>query len=317
LLTDQQVLADIAKTDKAASVRRVVTQMLTDQQTLVAIAAKDPDSGVAGIALAKLEPDPQVLARLAQDGGVEARFFAVWRLTDRELLAVIAQKDANARIRAAAEVMLSGTTQNASPKNLLDLIEAGMVAAESTGSGIESVSVSLRNAVPWPLETSLPAGAYFRSADPATQNMVSRSAVSVRLNQQTQSISVPAACANLRKDVPHGEDAFTLTRLPANSDLAKLATVLDERNVPYRIAQAAVWIVTDNADYGDLGRLVGGIGGFGPRQIEQADAARAMQLCVEAGIDIRKKSIWRDRREIVEKLEPGELKTWLENFSKS
>lgn len=88
--------------------------------------------------------------------------------------------------------------------------------------------------------------------------------------------------------------------------------VHDKAGVPYDVRQAAVWIVTDNADYGGMGILVSGFGGFGPRVIGEEDAARAMQICEEAGIDVTRKAIWRDRQRILNGLKAGELKTWLD-----
>ncbi len=88
--------------------------------------------------------------------------------------------------------------------------------------------------------------------------------------------------------------------------------VLDKAGVPYDVLQAAVWIVTDNADYSDMGKLVRGFRGFGQRAIDEEDVTRAMQICEEAGIDITRKAIWRDRKRILKGLKAGKLKTWLE-----
>lgn len=81
------------------------------------------------------------------------------------------------------------------------------------------------------------------------------------------------------------------------------------------IEQTVVWIITDNADYGDLGTLVQRsmfqIYG-GTRLIEEYEAAMAMKLCDEAGIDITKKSIWRDRNRILEGLKNKDLRNWIQ-----
>ncbi len=73
--------------------------------------------------------------------------------------------------------------------------------------------------------------------------------------------------------------------------------------------QAAVWIVTDNADYADLGILVRN---SGSRAIDASDTARAMRLCDEAGIDVKRKAIWRDRKQIAAEVSEPDLKGWLE-----
>ncbi|MCP4708975.1 MAG: hypothetical protein GY869_10145 [Planctomycetes bacterium] len=91
--------------------------------------------------------------------------------------------------------------------------------------------------------------------------------------------------------------------------------VLDQAQVIYAVRQAAVWIVTDNADYSDLGILVSRsqfqVFG-GTRKINEYEAARAMKICDEAGINITGKSIWMDRKQILSGLKDGDLKKWLE-----
>lgn len=84
-------------------------------------------------------------------------------------------------------------------------------------------------------------------------------------------------------------------------------------NMGIQARQAAVWIVTDNADYDDLGILVASQFGFGgSRVINEPETARAMRICCEAGIDITRKRIWNDKRTIFRGLTEGELKKWLE-----
>jgi 2-methylisocitrate lyase-like PEP mutase family enzyme len=74
-----------------------------------------------------------------------------------------------------------------------------------------------------------------------------------------------------------------------------------------------VWIVTDNADYSDLGILVDSQSGFGgSRVINEQETARAMKICDEAGIDITRKAIWRDRQKVISGLKDAELRKWLE-----
>jgi hypothetical protein len=99
-------------------------------------------------------------------------------------------------------------------------------------------------------------------------------------------------------------------RAPQQRELAKLLPVLDKAGVNSETRQAAVWIVTDNADYDDLGVLVPP--GGGSRVIGETEAARAMQLCEEAGIPMARKAIWQDRPQILRGLAEGDLKKWLE-----
>jgi hypothetical protein len=129
--------------------------------------------------------------------------------------------------------------------------------------------------------------------------------------------SVSAACANRSRDIPGSTDSFTVQRSPQQSELARLMPVLDKARAPYAVRQAAVWIVTDNANYNVLGALVSpsqfeAFGGT--RLIRESESARAMQLCDEAGIDIKGKAIWRDRQKILTGLAAGDLKVWLKQF---
>jgi hypothetical protein len=127
-----------------------------------------------------------------------------------------------------------------------------------------------------------------------------------------ETISVSAACANRPRDIPGSDDTFTVRRSPNQKELARLMPVLGSAGASDDVRQAAVWIVTDNADYGDLGILVSGFGGFGPRVIDEQDSARAMMICEQAGIDITKRAIWRDRISILNALPQGDVRTWLQ-----
>jgi hypothetical protein len=106
-------------------------------------------------------------------------------------------------------------------------------------------------------------------------------------------------------------------RSPHQEELARLMPVLERAGVPYAVRQAAVWIVTDDADYGDLGVLVRRSQWSGPfggtRQIREPEVARAMRTCEMAGVDVRQKAIWKDRSIILQGLPDGELKDWLRN----
>jgi hypothetical protein len=127
------------------------------------------------------------------------------------------------------------------------------------------------------------------------------------------SLSIPAACANRPKHIPENQDRFKVQRSPHQLELAHLMPVLDKAGVYYAVRQAAVWIVTDNANYDDLGILVASQYGFGgDRVINAQETARAMQICDEAGVGVKQKAIWKNRKQIVSELADGELKKWLE-----
>ncbi len=202
-------------------------------------------------------------------------------------------------------------------RDIVDLIKEKKIEIETQGSGIKSVGVRLRKLVPYPITVRVPVGSYFVSSSQSAQNMVTTAEIKVRLTGENwRRVSVSAACANRPRDIPGSGDTFTVQRSPHQAELERLMPVLDKARVPYAVRQAAVWIVTDNADYGDLGILVSRsqfqmFGGT--RQIREYESARAMKICDEAGIDIKRRAIWRDRQRILSGLKDEDLKRWLQD----
>lgn len=204
-------------------------------------------------------------------------------------------------------------------RSILDALNNGKIEVEVTGSGIENVTMKIRRLVKHRIKIVCQVGTYFVCCGSA-QNMVSRSEEIIDLTDEDwQTIEIDAACANRSRDIPYSDESFDIRESPYQEDLKKLMPILEKSNVSFGVEQAAVWIVTDNADYDDLGTLVSRpiyqIFG-GTRIINEYEAARAMKICDEAGIDITRKAIWRDREEIIKGLTDKKLKYWLQEKSK-
>jgi hypothetical protein len=202
-------------------------------------------------------------------------------------------------------------------RDIVDLLEEKKIAIQTHGSGIQSVDVRMRKLVPYPITVRIPVGSYFVSSRRSAQNMITTAESQVRLTgDEWRQVSVSAACANRPKRIPGSRDTFTVQRSPHQDELAQLMLVLDKAGVRYATRQAAVWIVTDNASYSDLGTLVSppAFATFGgTRTIKEGETAHAMKICAEAGIDITSKRIWNDRQKILHLgLADGVLKNWLE-----
>jgi hypothetical protein len=212
---------------------------------------------------------------------------------------------------AAAQQALKDITEG---RDIVDLLREKKIEIQAQGSGIERVSVRIRRLVPYPLTVRIPVGSFFVSSNPSAQDMVTTAESKVQLtSQEWLSVSPDAACANRPRDIPGSGDTFSVQRSPQQAELAKLMPVLDMARVDTETRQAAVWIVTDNADYSDLGILVASQFGFGgSRVINEQETARAMRICDEAGIDITRKAIWRDRQRVISGLKEGDLKAWLQ-----
>ena len=196
--------------------------------------------------------------------------------------------------------------------SIVDALKRERIEVQILGSDIQSVTTKMRRRVDRPIKVIIPAGSYF-VCDGASQNMISRRERRLVLDNDTwQTVSVPAACADHTKPIPGSKVRFTVRELPRQSELKRLVTVLEEENVPFDIEQAAIWIVTDDADYASLGTLVSRSSfqlSGGTRLIDVLDAARAMRLCFKAGIDVRGKAIWQDRSTILQRIrdERGEM----------
>jgi hypothetical protein len=145
--------------------------------------------------------------------------------------------------------------------------------------------------------------------------MVTTGEASVVLdNDRWVSVDVSAACANRLRDIPGSEDKFEIQQSPNQEELARLLPALRRANVDFAVQQAAIWIVTDDADYDDLGMLVRrpAFQVFGgERTIKEYEVAKAMKICDRSGIDITKKAIWQDRDRILQGLRDKDLKKWL------
>jgi hypothetical protein len=216
----------------------------------------------------------------------------------------------------AREADARAALQYAEPRDIMDLIQEAKIEVKIKGVGIESINLKARNKAPHPVSVRVPPGTYFASINDGVQNMVATGETVFEIEVGIEvEISIDVACANAPRAVPTEEDGFVILRSPAQKDLLKLMPALAAAGEAYEVRQAAVWIITDDANYDDLGELVsGGFGGFGgSRAINEYEAARAMQIIQGAGIGIRNHSVWADRRQILNGLEDGELKTWLAN----
>ncbi len=221
----------------------------------------------------------------------------------------------NAQNPAHPPVHTPATTPQTVTGNIVDLVQQKKIEVTSSGDGIESVTVRIHRLVPERVSVQIPVGTYFVSANESAQNMITTKATTVRVsNDEWQEVSTSVACTNRPKDAPDSSDSFTVERAPNQQELASLMPVLDAAGVTYAVRQAAVWIVTDNADYSDLGELIESTNGFdGSRVINEPEAAQAMMLCDRAGIDITHKAIWGDRNEILPNVTDPEVKSWLQH----
>jgi len=184
-------------------------------------------------------------------------------------------------------------------------IQQRKIQVKVNGAGISSIDVEVsRRAGSNPMLVTVPPGTLFASNSGGVQNMVAVGSATADLTAAlSASVSVAVACANMHLDVPGAENTFTVQRAPNQKELQAVVPALHRGGAGYTVTQAVVWIITDNAEYDDLGTLVSGpIAGFGSRDINQPEAAQAMMLIERARVDLRDKAIWSDRVSICEEV---------------
>jgi hypothetical protein len=166
---------------------------------------------------------------------------------------------------------------------LADAEEKGLVEAEIHGRDLRWVNVVLESLLPDPLEVTIPIGTLFEAQSRGTQDMVVREERVVFLESAgaTESVNVPAACANMSLHIPGEEDEFSLSRTPVPEDLIKLLSLPDFHEERPFVQQFAVWTITDNPARDEYR----GLGYFGvgyPPDDEDIEAIRT--LFEKAGI---------------------------------
>jgi hypothetical protein len=106
-LTDAAILAEIARTDKAAEVRQAALDKVTDQVVLAEVAKADCNWSLRLAAVKKLANETILGAIAKTDASGDVRNAALAKITQQSLLAEIAKNAAEAPARRAATERLS------------------------------------------------------------------------------------------------------------------------------------------------------------------------------------------------------------------
>lgn len=205
-----------------------------------------------------------------------------------------------------------------------DLINAGLldrIEFEARGMGIHAICLRVRRCVDETLRLFVPAGTFFSAGSPSVQNMVTTEDMIVPLvDDGWAEIHLPGACANRERKAPGSGDRYTILRSSGAVGMADLIAVLQGSAASYPVRQAAVWIVTDDATYADLGLarqqpMVETRGAADARLIGEDEAAAAIQACALAGIDVSKRAIWTSIATILDGLRDPAMKRWLRRYA--
>ena len=169
--------------------------------------------------------------------------------------------------------------------DIFRLVAEKRVSIAIKGGGLTRARVTLTNNGDSAVSAIIPAAIMFASRNPKIQNMVTTSAKLVALKpNETKSLSVPVACANLPRRAPGSSSELFLEQVANQPALERVVRHMQTVELPFEVRQAAVWIVTDNATYQGLSRL---------DTMRPGYAMRALRLLEESGIELRRFRIWR------------------------
>jgi len=190
-----------------------------------------------------------------------------------------------------------------SREDIVDLLNEKKIELIVKGAGIEKVLLSIRKLVPDLVTVKVPLGSYFMSRTILTQNMVTTAPQNIMLTDTAwHTVSVSVACANMTRWVPGEGATFNVYRVSPISELNLILPLLNDSGLDFAARQAAVWIVTDDANYSEMGELVSesqSIFNSGRRVINEDAVAHALEICSNAGIILYHKRIWNDRQTIL------------------
>ena len=169
--------------------------------------------------------------------------------------------------------------------DIFRLVAEKRVSITIKGGGLTRARVTLTNNGDSAVSAIIPAAVMFASRNPKIQNMVTTAGKLVALKpNETKSLSVPVACANMPRRAPGSSTDLFLEQVANRPALQRIVRHMQTVRTPFAVRQAAVWIVTDNATYQGLSRL---------NTMRPSYAVSALRLLDESGVDLRGFGIWR------------------------
>jgi lipopolysaccharide export system protein LptC len=195
--------------------------------------------------------------------------------------------------------------------NIVELVEQGALSYRLTSGSINQLGLELRNLRDEELRIAIPAGTFFVNNDPTFQDMVVLNGANVAIEPGARAdLLLDVACANLHRSEPTRENSFIIQHDPIPYTLKLVIDQVNQAGVDFPVAQAAVWIASDDASFDELGVLVKD-SRFGAPIIDENAAMRAMMLVDQAGLDIHRQAIWKDFNQLLVKTTDTDISAWV------
>jgi hypothetical protein len=156
----------------------------------------------------------------------------------------------SAQIQTATPTLTSPTSTPTNWK-VVDLIKAvleDLVEETISGDGLEEIDITLKSKSTDPLKVTIELGTMFQAQSANVQNMVMIEEKIIYLESPEDVISdvIDVCCAAMELTVPQGNDKFTVSNTPSQTDLMKLLNLSSFAKETFRVKQFAVWTITDN-----------------------------------------------------------------------
>ena len=162
------------------------------------------------------------------------------------------------------------------PRDIIELMESGDVSVIVSCGNIQEGQVTVRNDTDHTIVCRISPGTFMAASGSGYQNMMIMEPLCKDVRAGTsRTFTVSTCCMNIHRSVPTEGDGFSLS-VTENEALMALAEYFHENtDTVYAIRQAATWIITDGATYGDCGILVNSMGS---RVISQYDYDAAKEI---------------------------------------
>lgn len=200
------------------------------------------------------------------------------------------ESDALAGIRALREQDV---------RSLDTLARNEQVDLEISGSkSVTRISLTVTSRMEQAVSFTLPVGTIFRPVNTQHHDVITLMAVQT-LNQtltpgETLHLTLPVTLLGTRGiDATDAQLEIRADRPPDTNGLLRLLPALKSASPDTAAAQAAVWIVTENANYRQLGVLIDTKDNS--RVIGPAETREALDLLRSAGFTVENRPIWNDR----------------------
>ena len=215
-------------------------------------------------------------------------------------------------------------------ENIVDLIDSDRIKVTINHITIKKVHLEMYklDQVEIPTTVKIPIGTLFESKNRKITNLLVTKEYNIKLiSDQIVITPLNIASTDIEKYLPDSDSKYEIVNHQLEGNLKKIIEILNIEEVRYTVFQAAIWIVQNDAQYTQLGKLVwvdqlypimSPISKFdalnkAKRAIEGDEVAEVLFYCDKLGMDVSKFKIWNDYNLMFKTITNSKLKNWLIN----